>query len=184
MQAPSGVPAATQTVSDFSLPLLDNTGTISLTGILGSRKGALIIFWSGVCSHCLRYDDYLNSFQTKHPELGFATIASRISESREQMISSVRDRRLTFPILVDEGAQTARSWCAQQTPRCYLVDRNHTVHYRGAIDNFRMPLDSEYQAFLEPAVSAFVSGQPITRAETASFGCAIETVYYQLPRQL
>lgn len=47
-----------------------------------------------------------------------------------------------------------------------------------------MPLDSEYQAFLEPAVSAFVSGQPITRAETASFGCAIETVYYQLPRQL
>lgn len=176
--------AASQRVPDFSLPRLADNGEQALGDLLHARRGAVIVFWSGVCSHCLRYDEYLNQFEASHPELGFAAIASRISESKEQMVSSVRDRGLTFPILVDDGARTARSWYAQQTPRCYLIDSNRTVYYRGAIDNFRMPLDSEYQAWLEPALASFLSGAPIARAETASFGCAIETVYYQLPRQL
>ena len=56
--------------------------------------------------------------------------------------------------------------------------------YRGAIDNFKFPEDNEYLAYLEPAIASFLAGQPIARAETASFGCAIQTVYYRLPKQL
>ena len=35
-----------------------------------------------------------------------------------------------------------------------------------------------------PAIRAFLGGEPVARPETASFGCAIQTVYYQLPKQL
>jgi hypothetical protein len=56
--------------------------------------------------------------------------------------------------------------------------------YRGAIDNYKFPGDATYLAYLEPAIGQFMSGQPVRQTETASFGCAIQSVYYILPRPL
>src|SRR5438128_2706379 len=91
----------------FRLPLLDGSGEKSLGHFLKDRRGALLVFWSGACAHCVRYDDFFNRFANRHPELAFAAIASRINETSEQMISATLDRGLTFPILKDEGARIA-----------------------------------------------------------------------------
>jgi len=168
----------------FRLPLLDGGGETSLEDIVRDRRGGLLVFWSGSCAHCVRYDAFFNGFAGRHPELGFAAIASRINETSEKMISAAQDRGLRFPILKDEGARIARLWFSQQTPRCYLLDRDGRLLYRGAIDNFKLPTDPGYLEYLEPAVAQFLRGEPIARADTPSFGCAIETVYYQLPKQL
>lgn len=168
----------------FRLPLLNSSKDQSLDELLKDRRGALLVFWSGSCAHCVRYDEFFNHFPNRHPQLGFAAIASRINETSEQMISAVHNRRLSFPILRDEGARIARLWFSQQTPRCYLLDSGGRLLYRGAIDNFKLPADPGYLEYLEPAVAQFLRGEPIARADTPSFGCAIETVYYQLPRQL
>ena len=168
----------------FRLPLLDGAGERCLEDLLRDRRGALLVFWSGSCAHCVRYDAFFNRFVDRHPELGFAAIASRINETNEQMISAVRDRRLSFPILRDEGARIARLWFSQQTPRCYLLDQNGRLLYRGAIDNFKLASDPGHLEYLEPAIAQFLNGESIARADTPSFGCAIETIYYQLPKQL
>ena len=182
----SGLP--TQQIGElmpgFRLPLLEGGGERGLEDLLRDRRGALLVFWSGSCAHCVRYDAFFNRFADRYPELGFAAIASRINETDQQMISAVRDRRLSFPILRDEGARIARLWFSQQTPRCYLLDPNARLLYRGAIDNFKLPSDPEYLEYLEPAIAQFLNGESIARADTPSFGCAIETVYYQLPKQL
>jgi hypothetical protein len=100
------------------------------------------------------------------------------------MQDAVEQRHLLFPILLDEDGKAARQWHAQQTPRCYLVTPKGTLAYRGAVDNFKFPADPEYAAYLEPALASYLAGDVIVRPETASFGCAIETTYYHLPRQL
>jgi hypothetical protein len=146
--------------------------------------GAAIVFWSALCTHCLRYDEYFNSFAGSHPQLGFAAIASRCGETREQMHEAVKQRQLRFPILIDSSGDVARAWHSQQTPRCYLVDREGNLSYRGAIDNFKLPTDPEYVAYLEPVIESHLAGKRIVRTETSSFGCAIETSYYHLPKQL
>ena len=56
--------------------------------------------------------------------------------------------------------------------------------YRGAIDNFKYPEDNEYEAYLEPAIEQMLAGKPIARPEVPSFGCAIQSVYYTIPRPL
>ncbi len=168
----------------FRLPLLDGGAERSLEDFLQDRRGALFVFWSGSCAHCVRYDAFFNDFSVRYPHLGFAAIGSRINETREQMISAVRERALSFPILKDEGARIARLWFSQQTPRCYLLDPAGRLLYRGAIDNFRLPTDPEHIDYLAPAIAQFLNGKPIVRADTPSFGCAIETVYYQIPKQL
>jgi len=101
-----------------------------------------------------------------------------------QLRQEVKQRSLRFPILLDTSGEVARQWYSQQTPRCYLIAPDRALLYRGAIDNFKHPRDNEYLAYLEPAIAAFLAGEPIPRAETASFGCPIQTVYYQLPKQL
>jgi peroxiredoxin len=170
-------------VEDFSLRR--TTGeTISLSQALVGKQGGVIVFWSGICSHCVRYDTYLNSFQARHPELAFLAVASRHGESPEAVMKEMAERKLTFPILLDPVGKVAAKWQAQQTPRVYLLDAQWAIIYRGAIDNYKYSDDPEHLEYLEPAIDQFLRGVPLTRHETASFGCAIQSVYYILPKAL
>ena len=56
----------------FTLPGV-NGGQIELSALLDGKKGAVVVFWSGVCSHCIRYDAYLNGFAGSHPDLALPT---------------------------------------------------------------------------------------------------------------
>ena len=150
-------------VTDFSLPLVDGGGMRALRDYLESKRGAVVVFWSSVCSHCVRYDDYFNRFTRHHPELSLVGVAPRHGETAEAIGEAMAQRALTFPILHDSGGKVARQWYTQQTPRVFLVDAAGTLLYRGAVDNFKFPEDSEYQAYLEPAIASFLSGQPIER---------------------
>ena len=168
---------------DFSLPGVGG-GQISLSALLEGKKGAVTVFWSGVCSHCIRYDAYLNGFAKAHPKLALAVVASRSGETPEQIRKTMAERGLQFPIAYDFGAGVARQWSTEQTPRAFLMDPKRVLLYRGAIDNFKYPNDPEYVGHLETAISEFLAGKPVQRAETASFGCAIQSVYYTLPKHL
>ena len=168
------------TVDDFTLRDLSG-GERRLSEFLRARRGAVVIFWSGICSHCVRYDAYLNGFSTRHSELGLVAVASRQGETTDQIRGSVAQRALTFPLLLDPAAAVAARWSTQQTPRVFLIDADRVLRYRGAIDNYKYPDDPEYVAYLEPAIGEFLAGLPIGRADTPSFGCAIQSVYYVLP---
>ena len=166
---------------EVSLPLLGG-GTGTLQTYLQGKKGLVVVFWSETCSHCNRYDAYLNDFTKKHPELGLVAIASRQGETAEKIRATVSARNLRFPILHDADGSVAKQWYTQQTPRVFLIDSTRKLLYRGALDNYKFPGDPEYQEYLEPAIGAFLAGKPVQRPETASFGCAIQSVYYLLPK--
>jgi hypothetical protein len=132
----------------------------------------------------LRYDDYLNSFRERHAEIALLAVASRQTETPGELSRSARERKLVFPILIDAGGGLARQWFTEQTPRAFLVAADMRLRYRGAIDNFQLPGDPDYTAYLEPAISDLLADRPIAQPETASFGCAIQSVYYQLQKIL
>jgi len=173
-----------QAAADFSLADVASGSSRSLSVLVEGKKGAVIVFWSGICSHCVRYDSYFNDFTKLHPDLGFVAIASRHGEGLEQIQKACNERGLTFPILQDSGGAIAKEWMTQQTPRAFLIDNKLKLLYRGAIDNYKYPGDPERVLYLEPAIEEFLSGKPVTRSETASFGCAIQSVYYTLPKNL
>ncbi len=173
-----------EALEDFSLQQVRTGTKLSLSQALAGKKGAVVVFWSGVCSHCVRYDPFLNSFEARHPQLSLIAIASRHGETLESIQTAIAERGLRFPMLHDPGGKIAAAWSTQQTPRAFLMDAERTLLYRGAIDNFKYREDPEYVGYLEPAIDQFVKGEPIARTETASYGCAIQSVYYILPRAL
>jgi hypothetical protein len=170
-------------VSDFHVSAVSG-GIFTLRTVLEHKRGALVVFWSSMCSHCVRYDGYLNTFRARHPELGLLAIASRKGETANEVKTTIRNRALSFPVALDPGGAVARRWFTQQTPRVFLINASHILLYRGAIDNYKYPDDIEYAAYLEPAIAEFLSGRPLSRTESASFGCAIESVYYKFPKAL
>ncbi len=170
-------------VEDFHLRSIGGE-LVGLQAVLEEKKGAVVTFWSSICSHCMRYDGYLNSFTHQFPEIGLVAVASRAGESLSQLQATAIERKLTFPILHDPGGQTAKRWCTRQTPRAFLVDAGRLLLYRGAIDNYKYPGDPEYVPYLGPAITEFLAGKPPSRIEVASFGCAVESVYYNLPKAL
>ena len=168
-------------LSDFSLPTL-NGGTDSLGSALQGKKGAVVVVWSSTCSHCLRYDKYLNAFEGRHPDLGLVVVSARVGETLESARKAASQRGLTFRLLHDPTSIVAKTWYTQQTPRAFLMDAARRLLYRGAIDNFKFPEDPEHVSYLEPAIQQFRSGTPIARPEVTSYGCSIQSVYYNLPK--
>lgn len=168
---------------DFSLRVL-NGQTATLGSVIGNKKGAVIVIWSSTCSHCIRYDKYFNSFEELHPDLGLLIVSSRHGETVQSVQKAASQRKLKFSIAHDSLGQVAGQWFTRQTPRAFLLDEKGALLYRGAIDNYKYGDDPEYIPYLEPAVEQFLRGQPIEKTETASFGCAIQSVYYILPKAL
>jgi thiol-disulfide isomerase/thioredoxin len=168
-------------LSDFSLQSLSGP-TVSLSSRLAGKKGAVVVIWSSTCSHCVRYDKYFNGFEERYPDLSLIVVSSRQGETQDSAIKAAAQRRLGFCIVHDPAASVARQWFTQQTPRAFLMDANRALLYRGAIDNYKYSEDPEYIPYLEPAIDQFLNGGAVTRQETASYGCAIQSVYYTLPK--
>lgn len=168
-------------VPDFTLPLLDGR-ILVLQSILTGRKAAVVMFWSSVCSHCRRYDTYLNRLPERYPGLGLLAVASRQNESAEMLRTAITERDLGFPMVHDAQRAVADAWLVQQTPRVFLLDPERRLVYRGAIDNFKYPEDPDYVGYLNAAIEAILAGKAPPRADTPSFGCPIKSVYYMLPR--
>jgi len=181
--SPASVQEFGSLVPDFTLPGVQD-GEHTLSTLMQGHRGAVVVFWSGVCSHCVRYDSWLNEFRARHKDLALAVVASRYSETRDQIARTIEERGIGFPILHDADSAIARQWFTQTTPRAFLLDSSRTLLYRGPIDNFKFPGDPEYVAYLEPAIADFFAGRPVARKEAPGFGCAIQSVYYILPRHL
>ena len=118
------------------------------------------------------------------PDLGLLIVSSRQGEELESVKRAASQRKLKFPIVHDPAGQVAGLWFTRQTPRAFLLDSNRALLYRGAVDNYKYTDDPEYIPYLEPAVEQFLLGKPIEKPETASYGCAIQSVYYTLPKAL
>ena len=166
---------------DFSLPLLAG-GTLSLQAFLAGKKAAVVMFWSGICSHCRRYDDYCNRLPARYPGVGLLAVAARQNETAPMLRATVAERGLQFPLVHDVERTVAHAWLIPQTPRVFLLDTQRRLLYRGAIDNFKYAADPEFVPYLDTAITAWLAGETPTRTDTPSFGCPIESVYYTLPK--
>lgn len=166
---------------DFSLPLLSGA-PLSLEAFLAGRKAAVVMFWSGICSHCRRYDDYCNRLPDRYPGVGLLAVASRQNETVPMLRATVAERGLRFPIVYDAERTVAHAWLIPQTPRVLLLDAQRRLLYRGAIDNFKYAQDPEFVPYLDTAIDALLAGKTLSRVETPSFGCPIESVYYTIPK--
>jgi len=155
---------------DFQLP--DLQGVLhKLSDFLG--RIVIINFWSAECPHSERTDRSTMACLVQWGEdVQLLSIAVNRNEALQMVTDASRARRLPV-ILLDTEHLVADLYEAVTTPHAYVVDREGTLRYRGAIDDVTFRQRKATRFYLEEAVEALLAGRSPELQETPPYGCTI-----------
>jgi peroxiredoxin len=159
-----------QPAPDFELPDLE--GNLHR---LSDYRGRIVIvnFWSCECPHSERTDRSTMACLVQWgADVAMLSIAANRSESVSSVAEAVKMRRLP-KVLIDAEHIVADLYEAVSTPQVFVVDRDGSLRYRGAVDDVTFRQRRATRFFLEEAVEALLDGHLPTLTETPAYGCAI-----------
>lgn len=164
---------------DFELPGTDGE-VYHLTPYLQNRQAVGVIFMGNQCPYVLRYLDRIKQLQNEFGDRGFTAIGINASdaeqfpaETLEKMKSFAKEHQLNFPYLRDSSQDVAQSFGAKTTPEVFLLDREGTIRYCGAIDDSPDSPESVQQPFLRNAIAALLENREINPVATEPVGCVL-----------
>ena len=168
--------------TDFALKNID--GKIVKLSDDSSAKGFVIIFTCNHCPYAVAYEDRIIAIDRKYRSLGYPVIAinpndpvAYPSDSFEAMQQRAAEKGFTFPYLVDQTQQIARTYGAAKTPHVYLLQKEMNkiiVRYIGTIDDNYQDANEVKEPYLANAIEALLSGKTIESTETKEVGCSIK----------
>lgn len=87
-------------------------------------------------------------------------------------VKAAKDFGMAYPILLDESGKVGKQYGAKTTPHMFVIDKNGTLAYAGAIDDkSKKPGEVNY---VSQAVNELLAGQTVTTAETQAYGCSVK----------
>ncbi len=148
-----------------------------------SEYKAILIFF--ICNHC-PYVKHINQELTRLANdyipqgISFLAINSNDvmnypDDSPENMKLTAHQEQYSFPYLYDETQEVAKAYQAACTPDFFLFDENHTLIYRGQLDDSRpgnaIPVTGES---LRQALECLLKNKPLDFTQKPSLGCNIK----------
>ena len=88
-----------------------------------------------------------------------------------------KEKRFSFPYLIDEQQEIFPQYGATKTPHVYLLEKvadGNRVAYIGAIDDNSNEPELVTQRYVEDAVDALLPGEQPLVKETKAIGCSIK----------
>lgn len=168
--------------TDFKLKNTD--GKMVSLADYKSAKGFIVIFTCNTCPYAIAYEDRIIALDKKYAPLGYPVIAinpndpgASKADTYELMQQKSKDKKFTFPYLVDEGQKIYPQYGATKTPHVYVLQKdkkNLVVRYIGAIDNNYKDANDVDEKYVEAAVDALLGGKAVATATTAAIGCGIK----------
>lgn len=84
------------------------------------------------------------------------------------------DFGMAYPLLLDEAGTAGRAYGAKTTPHMFVITKEGTVAYAGAIDNDPAPAKLGDTNYVLAALDAIAAGKPVEHARTKSYGCSVK----------
>lgn len=145
-------------------------------------SGSVIMF---ICNHC-PYVKHINSELTRlandyiKKNIRFIAICSNDIENYpddapQHMKTCAEAQKYPFPYLFDETQEVARAYQAACTPDFFVFDSNHTLVYRGQLDDSRpgnhIPVTG---TSIRYALDCLISNKKVDLEQKPSLGCNIK----------
>jgi len=98
-------------------------------------------------------------------------------------VDTNREGKKTFgldhPVLLDESGQAGRAYGATNTPHMFVIDKNGTLVYAGAIDNSpdgegASPTGGKLINYVDAALEDVAAGRPVKTSNTKAYGCSVK----------
>ena len=169
------------TAMDFNLKNVD--GKMVSLADFKSAKGFIVIFDCNTCPYSQAYNSRIIALSKKYadtyPVVAINPNSPDISpgDSYEKMVSYAKHKGYTFPYLVDETQEVAKTYGATNTPHVYVltkVDGDLKVAYIGTIDNSPRNAAGATKHYVEDAINALLTGDQVKVTQTKAIGCGIK----------
>lgn len=169
---------------DFNLKNVDGR-MVSLESIKKETlnlKGFIVTFTCNTCPYAVMYEDRLIALHNAYAPKGWPVVAIQPNDpevkpgdSFEEMKVRAKEKGFPFVYLFDEGQKVFPRYGATRTPHVFLLDKDLTVRYIGAIDNNPQDADAVTEKYVEAAIAAIESGREPDPNYTKAIGCTIKT---------
>jgi peroxiredoxin len=162
---------------DFSLKTSDGKD-FNLATYRGESP-MVITFLSKGCPYSRAYHKEIAAVAKEYEAKGvkFVGIMSNSTEKTPEVAEHLRGEGIQFPILDDPGNKVADLLDAVGTPHMYVLAKDGTIVYSGAVnDGVRDPKTIK-KHFFKDALSATLAGKPVPVSEPDAFiGCTIKRI--------
>lgn len=165
--------------TDFKLKSVD--GKMYSMADYNDAKGFIVVFTCNHCPFAVKYEDRIVALAKKYKPLGYELIAINPNDPAVQPEDSfdlmkvrAKEKGFTFPYLFDEGQKVYPQYGATKTPHVFLLDKNLTVKYIGAIDDNVDDASAVKEHYLENAIAALQKNQEANPSMTKAIGCSIK----------
>ena len=145
----------------------------------GSGQKALVIFMTNTsCPLCRRYGPSLAALEKDYAEKGvqFVFINSNRAEKLTRIRQAVEKQGFQGPYIHDVDHDVIRELQAKTTTEVFVIDRDRTLIYRGAVDDqygFGYVLNAPRKTYLRDALDAVLNEQTPAVTATTAPGCEL-----------
>jgi peroxiredoxin len=167
---------------DFSLKNVDGK-MVSLKDYK-DEKGFIVTFTCNHCPYAKAYEQRIMDLDKKFAAAGYPVIAispndpDQVPEdSFDNMVKRAKEKKYTFPYLLDETQNITRTYGAKATPHIFLLQKKGNdleVVYIGAIDDNTEDANAVKSKYVEAALDALSKGQKPAISSTKAIGCSIK----------
>jgi len=144
-------------------------------------EGYVVIFTCNTCPYAVLYEDRIQELHEKYADAGFPVIAInpndpevKAGDSFAKMKERVSDKGFDFPYLFDAGQAVFPQYGATKTPHVFVLDKEMTVKYIGAIDDNPQDASGVSTKYVEAAIASIKMGKDPSPATTKAIGCGIK----------
>ncbi len=166
-------------MSDAKMKNVD--GAMVSIGEVKGDKGTLVIFTCNHCPYVKAWEERTVALANKATKDGFGVIAINANDPTEYKddgfdhnVKRAKNAGMMYPYVVDKGSKLAKAFGATRTPEFFLFDVDDTLIYHGALDDNAQDASAVSATYLQDAMTAHLSGQPMKMSTTKSVGCSIK----------
>lgn len=166
-------------VEDFKLKNTDGKW-VSLSDF-PDAKAYVIVFTCNHCPYAKLYEDRIIAMAEQYRKNGIVLIAINPNDaeivpedSYALMVARAKEKKYSFPYLVDEKQEIYPKFGASRTPQVYLLDQQKKLRYSGAIDDAPKDASLVQTKYLDNAIKALENGKDPDPQLTKAVGCSIK----------
>jgi hypothetical protein len=172
---------ATQPTKASNFGLLDADGKYHELARYGRDSKAIVLYSTGVeCPIARLTAPTLMALRDKYAPQGaiFLMLNANAHDERKEVAAEAKEFKNDIPILMDDTQIIASMLGISRTCEALVIDpKSFEVVYRGAIDDrvdYEAQKNEAQHKYLDDALAAFLSGQPVKVARSEVKGCVID----------
>lgn len=170
-----------ETAPNFTLKDLDGKD-VNLSEV-GKDKVVVLEWFNPECPFIVKHHKTNPTFNNLYKEYAgkgvvFLAINSGAPGNQgaglEKSKAGKAEFKLEYPVLLDESGTVGRMYGAKTTPHCFVIAKDGSVAYAGAIDNDTDAQKAGDTNYVKAALDEILAGKAVTTKETKPYGCSVK----------